>query len=82
MPKHPKAAEAREAEVQQLTNQLRGVGLPDEVTDPVVRDMQDFARTGQGFSKTVRVPGSRIAIVCLLSNQAHVTSHIRITKAR
>lgn len=79
--RHPKTPEARAAEVQRLTDQLRAVGLPDEVTDPIVRDMQDFERTGHGFSGTVRVPGGRLAIVCLLSNQAHITSHIRITRA-
>jgi aspartate/methionine/tyrosine aminotransferase len=82
MPKPPKTAAAREAEVQHLTSQLRDVGLPDEVTAPIIDDMRDFATTGQGFSKTVRVPGSRIAIVCLLSTQAHIASHIRITQAR
>lgn len=80
MPKHPKTPEARAAEVQHLADQLRSTGLPDEVTDPIVNDMHDFAETGQGFSRTVRVPGTRLAVVCLLSNQAHVTSHIRITR--
>lgn len=78
--RHPKTPEARATEVQRLADQLQTVGLPDEVTAPIVRDMQDFARTGQGFSKTVRVPGTPLAVVCLLSNQAHITSHIRITK--
>lgn len=78
-PKHPKSAAAREAEVQQLTDQLREVGLPDEVTQPVVDEMNEFARTGQGFSKTVRVSGTPIVLVCLLSGQAHITSSIRVT---
>lgn len=79
--RHPKTPEARTAEVQHLADQLCTIGLPDEVTAPIVSDMQEFARTGQGFSKTVRVPGTPLAIVCLLSNQAHITSHIRITRA-
>lgn len=78
--RHPKTPEARAAEVRHLTDQLRSTGLPDEVTGPVIEDMQDFSKTGQGFSKTVRVPGTPLAVVCLLSNQAHITSHIRITR--
>lgn len=80
--KHPKTPEARAEEVRHLTDQLRGVGLPDEVTQPIVHDMEHFARTGQGFSRVVRVPGTPLAIVCLLSGQAHVASHIRITRRR
>lgn len=80
MPKHPKTPEARQAEVAQLTQQLRSVGLPDELTQPIVDAMQDFAGTGQGFSQTVKVPEAKVALVCLLSNQAHITSSIRITR--
>lgn len=56
-----------------------GVGLPDEVTRPIVDAMEHFVVTGQGFSGTVRVPGTPIRLDCLLSNQAHITSHIHIT---
>lgn len=82
MVKNPKAAAAREAEVQHLTRQLREVGLPDEVTRPIVDDMREFARTGQGFSKTYRVPDSPLRVFCLLSGQAHITSHARVFSAR
>lgn len=80
MAKHPKSPAARAAEVHHLTSQLTEVGLPDEVTAPIVEAMRDFAETGQGFSTTVRVPGTPLAIVCLLSNQAHIVSHIRVTR--
>lgn len=79
-PKHPKSPDARRTEVMHLADQLEGVGLPDEVSRPIVADMQRFAETGEGFSRTYTVPGTPIAIVCLLSNQAHITSHIRITR--
>lgn len=80
-PRHPKTREVRAQEVAHLTDQLRGVGLPDEVTEPIVACMLDFQETGHGFSRSVRVPGSPLCIKCLLSNQAHITSHIRITRA-
>ena len=78
--KQTKAPEARAAEVETLATQLSEVGLPHEITQPLVDDMRDFALTGQGFSKTVLVPCTPLAIVCLLSNQPHITSHIRITR--
>ena len=80
--KHPKSPEARAAEVRHLTSQLHEVGLPDEVTRPVMEAMRDFEETGQGYSQVVPVPGTPIRLVCLLSNQAHITSHIRITRSR
>lgn len=80
MPKHPKSPAQRADEVEQLTQQLTEVGLPDEVTSPIVAGMRVFAETGHGFSTTYRVPGTPIAIVCLLSNQTHIQSYIRITR--
>lgn len=80
--KHPKTPDARAAEARQLTDQLQGVGLPEEVTRPVVRDLEAFAATGQGVTRTVRVPGTPIDVHVLLSNQAHVASHIRIARRR
>lgn len=82
MPKHPKSREARELEVAHLTSQLDSVGLPDEVTEPVRLALRDFASTGQGYTHTHKVEGTRIAMVCLFSAQAHITSHIRITPRR
>ena len=82
MVKNPKTASAREAEVQHLARQLEEVGLPDEVTRPIVEDMHKFARTGQGFSKTYRVPNSPLRVFCLLSGQAHITSHARVYSDR
>ena len=67
-------------EVDNLTQQLHSVGLPAEISDVVVRKMEEFADTGVGFSETIKIPGTRIGIVCLLSNQAHITSSIRITR--
>ena len=78
--KHPKSEQERAAEVQHLASQLSEVGLPDEVLRPIYDAMRVFKETGQGFSGTVKVPGTRIALVCLLSNQSHITSHIRITR--
>lgn len=80
-PKHPKTPDARRAEVQHLTDQLEKVGLPDEVMAPLVADLEEFAETGQGVSRTLKVPETPIAIVYLLSNQAHITSHIRIVNS-
>lgn len=79
MPRHPKSEEARAREVRHLTDQLQGVGLPEEVTRPIVKAMEHFQVTGQGVTTTVRVPGTPIQVRCLLSNQAHITSHIHIT---
>lgn len=80
MPRHPKSPEARHTEVHLLTEKLRSVGLPDEVTRPIVEAMTHFETTGQGFTCTVRVPGTPIVLKCLLSNQAHITSYIHITR--
>lgn len=80
-PKHPKSPEARRAEVQHLTDQLGEVGLPDEVTAPLVADLKEFAETGQGVSRVLKVPATPIAIAYLLSNQAHITSYIRIVNS-
>lgn len=78
--KHPKTPEARAAEVRHLASQLAEVGLPEEVTRPVTEAMRAFQESGQGFSESVRVEGTPLVLVCLLSNQAHITSHIRITR--
>lgn len=80
MPKPGKTAEARAAEARQLEGQLREVGLPDEYIQPVLERLADFRDTGQGFSGTVRMPGTPVVLVCLLSNQAHITSTIKITR--
>lgn len=79
MPRHPKSAERRAREVQNLTQQLKSVGLPSEVVEPVEKDMAEFAETGQSITKTYAVPGTPIVIQCVLSNQAHVHSRMRIT---
>ena len=79
-PRHPKTPETRQAEVRQLTQQLEEVGLPEEVLRPVHAALADFAASGQGYTHTVKVPGTPIVLHCLLSNQAHVVSHIRITR--
>lgn len=81
MPKHAKSAEQRAAEAAALEAQLREVpGLPDDVLQPLVAQLELFAATGQGFSGDVRVPGVPVKLVCLVSNQAHITSYIRITR--
>ena len=80
-PKHPKTAEERAAEAQTIITQLHELGLPDDVRRALVSQLELFAATGQGFSSTVRVPGVPVKLVCLVSNQAHVTSYVRLTKA-
>lgn len=80
-PKHPKTPEERAAEAQTIITQLQQVGLPDDVLKSLESQLELFAVTGQGFSGTVRVPGVPVKLVCLVSNQAHVTSYVRVTRA-
>lgn len=80
--KTPKSPEARLAEVAQLNDQLGGVGMPEECLRPVRAALEDFARTGQGFSGTIAAPDTQVVFVCMFSTQAHICSTIRITSAR
>lgn len=80
LPKHPKTAEARAQEVACLKRQLDDVGLPAEIADRIVSAMDEFVVTGQGSSGTVKIPATNIAIQYVLSNQAHITSFIRVSR--
>lgn len=80
-PKHPKSREHRQREYDEVAHNLHRVGLPAELTDPLLRELQAFVDTGQGFAKTVPVPGTPLRIQCLVSNQAHIPSVVRITRA-
>lgn len=81
MAKHPKSPEARRAEVDAILAQLNPLQIPESVRDSIASTLNDFARTGQSYSAKVPIQDTPVAIVYLLSNQAHVTSHVRITKA-
>jgi hypothetical protein len=81
MPKHPKSPLARHAEAQALRTQLADVGAPEEVLGPIFAALDHFVTTGQGASGSAKVPGTRVVLRYLLSNQAHITSFIHITRS-
>lgn len=80
-PRHPKSHEARTLEVRHLTSQLESQIMPDDLRRPILEDLREFEDTGQGFSKLYRVPGLPLRVFCLVSGQAHITSHARVFTA-
>ena len=80
--KHPKTPEERLAEALAIARQLAECGLPFD--DPRVAELRcalrDFAASGAGYSKTLRMPESRLALVAKLSCQRHIPSGVRITR--
>jgi len=76
--KSPKSHEARQAEVHHIEHQLQELSLPHEYLDRVRQALRDFAETGQGYTFTQKMPP--VAMHVLLSTQAHITSHIRVSR--
>lgn len=76
--KHPKTQQARTAEANNLRSQLSNLGLPEETLQPVLALLTDFENTGQGCTTNVKIQGTKIVLHMWLSNQAHITSYIRV----
>jgi len=68
---------AREADV--LERGVRELGLPEEALTSVLRVLDDFRR-GVGYSGTLALPGTGLALVAKLSLQPHIHSDVRLTK--
>ena len=77
-PKHPKSREARLAETQNIEAQLADLSLPHEYLVRERQALHDFVETGHGETFTQKMPP--VAMHVLLSTQAHITSHIRVSR--
>lgn len=74
----PKTPETRQQEARLIREKLGEMGFVDEALGDVDRALDDFAARGWGSTATHTFPELGVAVVLLLSVQAHVTSYARV----
>ena len=82
MPSKKKTPEMRHREVAVLNEKLATLGIPEADLSDIHKALADFGHHGISYSCRKYLRHLGVCVICILSNQAHIDSHIVLQRIK